>query len=96
MIETSRLSCAYTNRVLRSVTEPRPNTVKRRSGDPSASGVELRVSIFGFMVTKCDPWGEGGTEKEAIAESRDNHNGDYRPRTVGEEGGKRVDFIASG
>ena len=96
MIETSRLSCAYTNKVLRSVTEPRPNTAKRRSGDPSASGVELRVSIFGFMATKCDPWGEGGTEEEAIAESRATTTETIALEQWEEEGGKWVDFIANG
>lgn len=53
-----KLSCACTNKALTSVEEPRPNTANRRSGDPSASGTALRVSVFGFTATKYDLLGE--------------------------------------
>lgn len=95
MIEASKLSCAYTSKTLRSVADPWPNTAKKRPGDPSASGTESRVSIFGFITTRCDPWGEGKTDGDAIAEG--SVDDDWNLRAVAEEeGGKLFRFISSG
>jgi len=93
--EAPKLSCAHTNKALRSVAEPWQKTAKRRSGDPSASGTESRVSIFWFIATRCDPWGRGKTNGDVIAEG--SVDVDWNLRAVaGEEGGKLFDFIASG
>ena len=93
--EVPKISCACTSKALKSMAGLWPNTAKRRSGDPCASGTVLRASILGFMVTKFNPFGEGRTNGDFMARDSVGENRDLR-ELLGRKLGQKVKFIASG